>query len=216
MMPVYANIPLIALIGYAIGNFSPAAIIGLIKGYNIHSEGSGNAGASNTVILGGKRAGLLVAVLDIIKAWVSWKIAEAITPALVYAGAIGGAACTLGHMYPAVMRFKGGKGFACLGGIVLAGTPKLFLAALLLAIFIAFASNYICISTCLMWIICPAVYGWLSGDIIGGIILLAVAPLVIVKHLPNFARIKEGGELKMSFLFNKAKELKRIGREEKE
>ena len=115
-MPAYASIPLSALLGYAIGNFSPAAIIGLIKGYNVHSEGSGNAGASNTVILGGKMAGLLVALLESFKAWAAWKLAEHMAPGIAFAGAIGGTACTLGHMYPALMRFKGGKGFACLSG----------------------------------------------------------------------------------------------------
>lgn len=213
-MPAYASIPLTALMGYAIGNFSPAAIIGLIKGYNVHSDGSGNAGASNTVILGGKLAGFLVAVLDIIKAWAAWKLAELIAPNVAFAGAIGGTACTLGHMYPVLMHFKGGKGFACLGGVVLGGMPKMFLPALLTAIVIAFACNYICVATCSMWIICPAVYGWLSGDITGALILIALAPLVIYKHKVNFARIKQGKELKMSFLFNKSKELSRIGVQE--
>ena len=57
-----------ALIGYLIGSVNHAALVGRLKGYDPKKSGSGNPGASNTVIMAGKRAGLLVALLDILKA----------------------------------------------------------------------------------------------------------------------------------------------------
>ena len=62
------QVALCALIGYFFGNINPAFIIAKFKGFDIRQRGSGNAGASNTVITIGKKAGLFVALFDIAKA----------------------------------------------------------------------------------------------------------------------------------------------------
>ena len=56
------------LIGYLIGAFSPSYIIGMMNGYDIRKKGSGNAGASNVILLKGKKIGAFCAILDIAKA----------------------------------------------------------------------------------------------------------------------------------------------------
>lgn len=106
--------------GYFIGCINPAFIIGRIKGYDVRSSGSKNAGASNTVIMAGKLAGVLVALLDIFKAALSWRLCQALFPQFALAGILGGVACILGHMFPVFLHFCGGKGLACIGGVVLA------------------------------------------------------------------------------------------------
>ena len=133
-----------ALIGYLLGCISPSFLIGKRRGYDVRETGSKNAGASNTIIMAGKFAGVLVAVLDILKAAASWWIAAALFPELEFAGQIAGAACVLGHMFPVFLAFRGGKGFACLGGLALACGPATFLLMVLLAAIIGFASSYIC------------------------------------------------------------------------
>ena len=57
------------LIGYALGNFSPAFLLGKTKGYDVREEGSKNVGATNVFILLGKNAFFLTALLDILKAF---------------------------------------------------------------------------------------------------------------------------------------------------
>ena len=81
-----------ALIGYLLGCISPSFLIGKRRGYDVRETGSKNAGASNTIIMAGKFAGVLVAVLDILKAAASWWIAAALFPELEFAGQIAGAA----------------------------------------------------------------------------------------------------------------------------
>lgn len=54
--------------GYLIGCISPSYLIGRKKGYDVRTSGSCNAGASNTVIMAGKAAGIFVALFDILKA----------------------------------------------------------------------------------------------------------------------------------------------------
>ena len=60
------------LLGYLLGSLSPAYLVGRVRGYDVRRSGSGNAGASNTVIMAGKGMGLLVALADIGKAALAW------------------------------------------------------------------------------------------------------------------------------------------------
>ncbi len=215
-MTLWEQAGLVILLGYLIGCLNPAYLIGRIKGYDVFKSGSGNAGASNTIIMAGKFLGFLVAMTDIIKAAAAWWLCAWLFPALRLAGIIGGVAAVFGHIFPFYLRFRGGKGLACLGGLCLAYDPRFLLGLLLVALAIGFATNYVSVATVAMSWIVPASYGLLSGDWIGAAILALPAPVILWKHLPNFRRIRAGEELHFSFLWNRGKELKRIGREEEE
>lgn len=200
----------IVIIGYLFGCLNPAYAIGLLKGYDIRTQGSGNAGASNVVILVGKGAGLFVALFDIFKAAVSWKLAEHLFPLLAFAGPLAGVACIMGHMFPVTMHFHGGKGLACLGGVVLAYDPKALLVLLCVALAISVITNYLAITTSTMGFLFP-VYYWLKCKyIIGTFILLIPALPIVYRHRENFRRMAEGKELRFSYLWNKEKEIERL------
>ena len=202
------------LIGYLIGNVSPSFIVGLRRGYDVRESGSGNAGASNTVIMAGKLAGLVVALLDILKAAVSWWLCAWLFPTLRVAGILGGVTCLIGHMYPVFLRFRGGKGLACLGGIVLAYDPKTMLLLLGVALFIGVLTNYVCIVTVSMSLIFPLYYWLATAFTLGACLLCIPAVPIFIKHLENFRRIRAGQELRLSYLWKKDQELERIGRKE--
>ena len=199
------------LIGYLLGSFSPSFLLGRLKGYDIRKSGSGNAGASNVVILLGKMAGLLVILLDILKAASSWWICQALFPSFPVAGVLGGVAAVLGHIYPIWLRFHGGKGLSCLGGVILAHDPKALLLMLGLALLIGIATNYICIVTVAMSVIWPVYYWMDTGSVLGAVLLSVPVIPIFCKHLVNFRRIRCGKELRLSFLWKKNQELERIG-----
>ena len=210
-MKLAGKLAVCILLGYLLGCFSPSYLVGKKRGYDVRESGSGNAGASNTVIMAGKLAGLIVALLDILKAAAAWWICEALFPELAFAGPLGGVSCLLGHIFPATLHFHGGKGFACLGGLVLAYDPKALLVLLGVALLIGLLTNYICIVAVSMTVIFP-VYYWIRTSYLLGAVILAVPIIpVFCKHLVNFRRIREGKEARLSFLFNKEKELRRIG-----
>ena len=200
--------------GYFIGSISPSFLIGRIKGYDVRKSGSGNAGASNTVIMAGKLLGLLVALLDIFKAWAAWYICRVLFPELELAPLLGGAACIIGHMYPVFLRFHGGKGLACLGGVILAYNPKTFLIMLAVALTLGVITNYVCIVTVSMSFIFPAWYGLVTSFWLGAMVLAAPAIPVFIKHIENFRRIGSGQELRLSYLWDKDAELHRAGYED--
>ena len=200
--------------GYFIGCINPAFIIGRIKGYDVRSSGSKNAGASNTVIMAGKLAGVLVALLDIFKAALSWRLCQALFPQFALAGILGGVACILGHMFPVFLHFCGGKGLACIGGVVLAYDPATFLIMLAITCVIGFATNYIAIATVSIAAIWPVYYGVTTGFWAGAAVLAVPFVPILLRHMTNFRRIRAGEELRLNFLWKKDSELERIGYED--
>ena len=199
-----------ALIGYFFGNINPAFLLAKLKGFDIRKRGSGNAGASNTVITIGKRAGLFVAIFDIFKAVAASLIAAYLFPHIRFARILSGSCCILGHIFPLLMRFHGGKGLASLGGTILAFNPIVFVLLLTFEIVLGFSMDYVCIVPVTGSVIFTLIYALLTGDAIGTAILSAVSLIILFKHIENFKRIQNGTEAHISFLWKKDQEIARI------
>ncbi|MBQ9078819.1 MAG: glycerol-3-phosphate acyltransferase [Ruminococcus sp.] len=204
------HVILCSLIGYLFGNINAAYIISKLQGFDIRDRGSGNAGASNVIITIGKKAGLITAIFDITKAAVASTVAVALFPRLRYAHILGGSACIIGHIFPILMRFHGGKGLACLGGMILSYNPEIFLLLLAIEIFLGFGLDYICVVPITGSIIFTGIYAFLTGDAVGTMILASVSLIILYKHIENLRRILIGTEAHISFLWKKDQEIERI------
>ena len=200
-----------ALFGYLVGSINISYFLSKKKGYDIREHGSGNPGASNVVIIMGKKAGAFVAIVDILKAYIVVKVSLAFFPGLVYAGAIAATSVILGHIFPFYMGFRGGKGLATLGGSILALDFRLFFILLLFALFIAFVTDYICFVPITCSVIFPAVYGITQRNVWIAIILYISTVFILYRHIGNIKRIKAGKELRLSFLWNRKAEAERLG-----
>lgn len=198
------------LLGYFTGTINPAFIFSKLKGFDVRSRGSGNAGATNALLTMGKLIGVLCALLDIIKAFFAYNLARVMFPTMAYAGILSGAACVLGHIFPVWLGFRGGKGLACIAGMVLAFNWKVFCMMLAFEVAFALIVDYICVMAMSASVIFPMVYVWITGDWIGTTALIVVAVVVELKHRDNVQRITEGSELHISYLWNKEKEIKRV------
>ena len=211
MHPMIIAAPVSTAVGYAIGNFNPSYLIGKMKGYDVRKSGTGNAGASNTFMLAGKTYGVIAALADIFKAAGAGAICKAMFPQVRQAGLIGSTAAQLGHMFPVLLGFKGGKGFACMGGSVLAYDPKMLLKLFGVAVAIGFGSGYIALATISMSIIWPIAYALTTGDKLGTAIVLAPALPIFIRHIPNIQRILSGEEVRMNYIWKGKQELERVG-----
>lgn len=199
------------LTGYLLGSLSPSFLAGKLRGYDVRESGSGNAGASNTVILVGRFAGLIVALLDILKAACAWWLCAALFPELRLSGILGGVGAILGHMFPLWLRFHGGRGLACLGGVILAYDWRTLLLMLAVAVAIGIVTNYVALATVSMSVIWPVYYGLRTAFWLGAGVLLVPAVPIFLRHLVNFRRIRKGEELRLRYLWRKDEELQRIG-----
>ena len=93
----------------------------------------------------GKIAGVFCALFDIFKAVIAIYLTSSIFfPSFKLSFVITGVSTILGHMFPFYMKFKGGKGLASLGGVVLAFDWRVFLILLSIEIVIVLISDYIC------------------------------------------------------------------------
>jgi glycerol-3-phosphate acyltransferase PlsY len=207
------------LIGYFIGTVNPSYIIAKINGFDIRQRGSRNAGASNAVILLGKSVGLVCAIFDIAKPCIAIAISRLVFPDFKLNFALTGCACILGHILPFYMGFKGGKGLACLGGVILAFDMRVFGIMLACELVIALVTKYICLVPMTASVAFAVIYGVMTGDIPGTLLFSGAAVVILWRHVENIRRIRAGKELRLSYLWNKQGEvdrLQKINAEEKE
>ena len=197
------------IIGYLIGAINPSYIIAKLQGYDIREKGSKNAGASNALILFGKVLGVGCALFDIAKAAFAIWLCAKLFSELAYSFAVTGVACILGHVFPFYMKFRGGKGLACLGGMILAFEWRVFLVMLAIEIVVAFVTDYICFVPMTASAIFPFVYLIMRRDVPGALIIALILPLMLYKHKENLKRIKQKTEMPFSFLWNKEKALEK-------
>lgn len=198
------------VIGYLLGGISPSFLVGKLKGYDVREQGTGNAGASNTVIMAGNLAGAVVAALDILKSAVAFTICKTLFP-FSLAGFVGGVAAIIGHMFPIYLGFRGGKGLACIGGVMLACDPRAFLPMLALSMLIILLTKSPSLVAPVISVIWPLYFGYRTGFWAGTAVLAIPIIPILIKHVPNYRRIAAGEELRMRFLWKKDdEELKRI------
>lgn len=185
---------LILLIGYLLGCSNMAVYLAAAQNVDLRSGGSGNPGASNALILMGWRAGLLVGAHDIAKAVLAVLLCRLLFPAVPLAGALSGAACVVGHMFPFYMRFHGGKGFAAYLGMTLALNWRFALLLLLAVSLITLVTDYVVLGTMTTVISVPLYSAW-SGSGTTALLLLPLSAIIIYKHRDNLVRICRGTEI---------------------
>ena len=186
---------LAAVLGYLIGCSSMAFYISKLKQVDVSKEGSGNLGASNTMVLLGWRAGIAVAVHDILKATLAVLLAKWLFPQLPYAGAVAGVMAVLGHIFPFYLKFKGGKGFASFFGVALALDWKFALVLAVVLLVITLVTDYIVCSTMTAAFAIPLYLGIVGRSLLLTAILLVPTVVMVFKHRENFVRLRNGTEV---------------------
>lgn len=124
---------LVATLCYAIGGINPATIIGRARGVDVARVGSGNPGATNLGRAAGRKWGVIVGVLDVLKGWVPTFVV--LRTLGTWVALFAGVACVLGHIYSPYLGGRGGKGVATSLGAILALVP--WVALIAVAVFAA-------------------------------------------------------------------------------
>ncbi len=193
-MNTLAACALSAVIGYLLGTLNPAYLYAKLRGIDIHDAGTGNPGASNTMILFGWVPGVAVGALDILKAAAAVLICGVLFPAPPLCRHIAGAAAILGHLFPFYLQFRGGKGFAPCMGAVFALSWKLGLVVGVLVIVTVLLTDYMALAAMVAAFSYP-IYGAVTARYLPAAILLVAAVFMLIRHRKNFARIRAGTEV---------------------
>ena len=192
------------LIAYLLGTLLGSLILGRLRGVDIRSMGSGNAGATNALRTQGKLFGLLVLLIDIAKGVVAVRwLPAAILPAVgidpdlprEWLTVACGLAVILGHVYPVWFRFRGGKGFATVIGAVAGIELRLLVPLLATWIVVLSVTGYVGLATMLSAAALIASVYVLDPENLPLICFCAtVTVFIIYTHRSNIARMAAGQE----------------------
>lgn len=183
------------ILGYLLGCINPSYIFSKMKHIDLRTRGTNNLGATNAFMIMGKVSGSLVLAFDILKAFLAVKLAFILFPEFILAGVIAGIAAVFGHIFPFYIKFKGGKGVASLGGLVLGLDWKCFVFLLLIGVILAIIFNWGCAIPFSASILFPLLYSAKIHSLAGFFILAAGCICIIYKHMENLRRINDGKEL---------------------
>ncbi len=196
------HIILCLVIGYIFGCFSTAYVIGKLNKVDIRKYGSGNAGTTNALRTLGAKAGAVTLLGDVLKAvipillirFLIFPDVEYVRLLTVYAGL----GVVLGHNYPVWLGFKGGKGIAATGGVMLAFDPWIVPVGLPLFILVVAITRYVSLGSMLVAVLFPI---WIGIRFPGNLHMLMVSlvftALAFIKHRTNIIRLLNGTENKI-------------------
>lgn len=181
---------LIAIVSYALGNINMAIILGRLKGIDIRNEGSGNAGMTNTIRVMGMKSGIIVLIVDVLKAFIAVKLGYHFG---AEAGAMTAFVCVvLGHCYPAAFGFRGGKGVAASLGAAFALNWLSALAALLIAGLLFAITRRMSVASLGAAALYPVFVWFYAPEYV--YLAIAAAAFLVIKHAANIRRIARGEE----------------------
>lgn len=193
---------LIIICAYLIGSIPSALWIGKIfYKTDIRQQGSGNLGTTNTFRVLGKKPGIAVLLIDILKG-----TAAVLLPLLpffaestvhpLFLGVIAAA----GHMFPIFASFRGGKAVATSGGVILGYNLPLFLILIIVFVIALKLTKMVSLSSMIVSavaVIYVIVHWMLTGEYALLILVVVLAGFIFYRHRENIKRIKAGTEPKI-------------------
>lgn len=222
-MKVIFALLIAAALGYFLGslNFS-IIVVKLLKGRDIRTVGSRNAGLTNTYRCFGPQCAALTLVGDLLKGVVAvllsqvfaslMKVGFAPDNEVKYVGFIAGFFAILGHVFPIYYGFKGGKGVLVGVASFLPIEPRVFLTLLIIFIVIFVITKYVSVSSIMGAAAAPFAIFFMSLIVDGAgfgrsllymLLCIPMAGMVVYMHRSNIERYMEGTESKFTFKFKK-------------
>jgi len=194
------------VVAYLLGSIPTAVWYGQgFFGIDIRQHGSGNAGATNTFRVLGKRAGTIVMLVDVLKGYTAaimanllWYLDVITQKEIMTFEIVFGLVAVIGHLYPIFADFKGGKGVASLLGMVLAIHPEMALVCIGIFLLVVIASQYVSLGSIMAALAFPVllllqVFGQKESPLLivfGFVVFL----MVVLTHQKNIGRLMRGQE----------------------
>lgn len=205
-----------AIFAYLIGGMMFAIILTkAFKGFDVREKGSNNAGTTNVIRTSGWKMGGITFVLDVLKgsiavllAYVTHKITGVNVEILA---AVAGIFVILGHTFPLLFGFKGGKGVATVLGVMLVINPMIVAIAFIFGLVLIAFTKIVSIASITGALLFPVLSLFLypqttpivkdieGSPLVYTVFSILVALLIIYNHRTNIKKLKQGQENKLSF-----------------
>ncbi|MFB3879964.1 MAG: glycerol-3-phosphate 1-O-acyltransferase PlsY [Armatimonadota bacterium] len=196
------EVALLLLCAYLIGSIPFGMIVGLSRGVDIRKHGSGNIGATNVLRLLGPGPAALVFVGDTVKGVVPVMVgarlldAWAVPRADLWLMALA-LAPILGHTFPIFLRFRGGRAVATTLGALLGMSWRAGVIGLGIWIVVVALTRYISLASIIAAPSVPVYLALAGGSSVWCIFWAAIAALIVLRHIPNIRRLRQGTEPKV-------------------
>ncbi len=191
------------LLAYLLGSIPTSVWVGKwLYGVDIRNEGSGNAGATNTIRVLGMKAGIPVILVDVLKGFLAvFFMRYFIPPAwdlkqTIYLLMAAGFLAVIGHVFPVFASFRGGKGVATLLGMGIALFPHVVWIPVVVFIIVVLATGYVSLGSMLAGISFPLADILIYHDTHPARITFAIviAIFLLYTHRQNIRRLWKGEE----------------------
>lgn len=184
-----------ALVGYLLGSISTGILVAEKSGHNIREEGSHNTGASNALRVLGLKGGALTFLGDFLKATIAVLAGKWI--AGLYGGMVGGLFVVIGHNWPLLFDFKGGKGIACSTAVLPLLFPWQGLVAIALCVLVIYLTRYISLGSLTMLAVFFVLIAITQPFWPHAVWALCLLALGVYRHRSNLERLRNGTENKL-------------------
>ncbi|MDL5045146.1 glycerol-3-phosphate 1-O-acyltransferase PlsY [Oscillatoria amoena NRMC-F 0135] len=194
-------ITLLSPVAYLLGSIPSAVWIGrAMYGIDVRDYGSGNAGATNTFRVLGKKAGSIVLLMDMLKGFFAAYLVNltGVVPKdnpfkYVNLQLLYGLLAVVGHLFPIFAQFKGGKGIATLFGMIVCIDYQPALLCLAIFLFILFTTRYVSLGSILAAVSFPFLIVYVFHEKVPLFIAFGItaAFLVILTHQKKHSQIGE-------------------------
>lgn len=195
---------LAGIVAYLLGNLNGAVIISrLIGKKDVREQGSGNAGLTNFLRMYGPSTAILVVAIDVLKAVAACVLGRLLLTPYGYGQEgllLGGLAVNLGHDFPALLGFRGGKGVLC--GITAAFMADWCCALLVIAVFAVclWQTRYVSLSSILGALTFAVVFPIAHHhNILVPAMGMLLGLFIVFMHRSNISRLLNGTERKATF-----------------
>ena len=196
----------VVLLSYFIGNVNSAILLSKMKGKDIRTCGSGNPGTMNMIRTFGKPMAAITLILDVAKGvvpsvlgWLFMGTGQFCTLGSDRIGLyVAGLAVELGHIYPAVYKFKGGKGVATLFGVCLTFQPIAMIVSFGVGVVLLIFSQRGALTSFFMMSVPLALEGIAAASspmgYVSSLLIFAMFALTLFAHRTNLVTMFAGNE----------------------
>lgn len=194
---------LTVVLAYFLGSIPSAVWLGkYFYEVDVRQHGSGNAGATNVLRTLGKKAGISVLLLDMLKGFAAVELSyltnfSAGSDEWNNLRAVLALASVIGHIFPVFANFRGGKGVATMTGTLLALNPLAALITIVIFFLMLALTKYVSLSSIATSLMLPVIFGaWLQAGLAMSMYSFAVALIILITHRKNIQRLMKGEESK--------------------
>ncbi len=197
----------VAAVAYFLGCFNGAVIVSkYILRNDIRNHGSGNAGLTNFHRVFGGGLTFVVILCDVLKAILAVLIGTMVIGTVVggWMGPVlgkywAGLFCLLGHMFPCMFQFKGGKGILSGGTIALMLDWRIALVVWGGFLILTALTRWVSLGSCWAGASFPFATWFVYHDVILLLLAILIGGLILWKHRTNIGRLLKGEENKLTF-----------------